>query len=351
VGDVYRSTSTQPPPVCSFVSYTLMCVWHCDLYILGVYLPYGTSIYPNTTGASWRGLWGTGPTHVCIHRDHHCRDYLYNIEIWVVLKVQHGSEHNLNSMGRGDCSSQPTPKKKPCFLSESRHFRPPRPQTTPEQTWEKTPIIRADPCECTVEYDHKPLLPVTTRRSEATTYVRTHPAPPSIDLRWLTYLCRGPSASSSPSDGRICFPSPDLSMSWPPPLQIPPISIDYRVFSLTTCDESRGRHGLVPTYTLGGFFFGIFFLRLEENTPNVNFRSVLGDFSRCFNCSIPRARFASYHHTRETQIPEEDTFGEICCKENTYEWGSVRWVFVIYYNRWNESYRKYIQMGVGVMRD
>ncbi len=31
-----------------------------------------------------------------------------------------------------------------------------------------------------------------------------------------------------------------------------------------------------------------------------NFRFVLGGLSRCFNCSIPRARFASYHHTRET---------------------------------------------------
>ena len=38
-----------------------------------------------------------------------------------------------------------------------------------------------------------------------------------------------------------------------------------------------------------------------------NFRLVLGGLSRCFNClsrcfncSIPRARFASYHHTRET---------------------------------------------------
>jgi hypothetical protein len=31
-----------------------------------------------------------------------------------------------------------------------------------------------------------------------------------------------------------------------------------------------------------------------------NFRFVLGDLSRCFNCSIPRARFASYHHTRKT---------------------------------------------------
>jgi hypothetical protein len=31
-----------------------------------------------------------------------------------------------------------------------------------------------------------------------------------------------------------------------------------------------------------------------------NFRFVLGGLSRCFNCSIPRPRFASYHHTRET---------------------------------------------------
>jgi len=31
-----------------------------------------------------------------------------------------------------------------------------------------------------------------------------------------------------------------------------------------------------------------------------NFRFVLGGLSRCFNCSIPRARFARYHHTRET---------------------------------------------------
>ena len=31
-----------------------------------------------------------------------------------------------------------------------------------------------------------------------------------------------------------------------------------------------------------------------------NFRFVLGGLSRCFNCSIPLARFASYHHTRET---------------------------------------------------
>ncbi len=31
-----------------------------------------------------------------------------------------------------------------------------------------------------------------------------------------------------------------------------------------------------------------------------NFRFVLGGLSRCFNCSIPRARFTSYHHTRET---------------------------------------------------
>jgi hypothetical protein len=31
-----------------------------------------------------------------------------------------------------------------------------------------------------------------------------------------------------------------------------------------------------------------------------NFRFVLGGLSHCFNCSIPRARFASYHHTRET---------------------------------------------------
>ncbi len=29
-------------------------------------------------------------------------------------------------------------------------------------------------------------------------------------------------------------------------------------------------------------------------------KTVLGDLSRCFNCSIPLARFASYHHTRET---------------------------------------------------
>jgi hypothetical protein len=28
-------------------------------------------------------------------------------------------------------------------------------------------------------------------------------------------------------------------------------------------------------------------------------RFVLGDLSHCFNCSIPRVRFASYHHTRE----------------------------------------------------
>ncbi len=31
-----------------------------------------------------------------------------------------------------------------------------------------------------------------------------------------------------------------------------------------------------------------------------NFRFVLGGLSLCFNCSIPRVRFASYHHTRET---------------------------------------------------
>ena len=31
-----------------------------------------------------------------------------------------------------------------------------------------------------------------------------------------------------------------------------------------------------------------------------NFRFVLGGLSRCFNCSIPHVRFASYHHTRET---------------------------------------------------
>ncbi len=31
-----------------------------------------------------------------------------------------------------------------------------------------------------------------------------------------------------------------------------------------------------------------------------NFRFVLGGLSRCFNCSIPRVRFASYHPTRET---------------------------------------------------
>ncbi len=31
-----------------------------------------------------------------------------------------------------------------------------------------------------------------------------------------------------------------------------------------------------------------------------NFRFVLGGLSLCFNCSIPRARFASHHHTRET---------------------------------------------------
>ncbi len=31
-----------------------------------------------------------------------------------------------------------------------------------------------------------------------------------------------------------------------------------------------------------------------------NFRFVLGGLSRCFNCSIPRVRFTSYHHTRET---------------------------------------------------
>ena len=43
---VLRSTSITPQPVCSFVSYILMCI---HLYILGVYRSHDTYVYPNTT--------------------------------------------------------------------------------------------------------------------------------------------------------------------------------------------------------------------------------------------------------------------------------------------------------------
>ena len=42
------------------------------------------------------------------------------------------------------------------------------------------------------------------------------------------------------------------------------------------------------------------FIRVYLLLLGQNFRFVLGGLSRCFNCSIPLARFASYHHTRET---------------------------------------------------
>ncbi len=46
--------------------------------------------------------------------------------------------------------------------------------------------------------------------------------------------------------------------------------------------------------------FKICSVRQEFSRFGQNFRFVLGGLSRCFNCSIPRVRFASYHPTRET---------------------------------------------------
>ena len=96
-------------------------------------------------------------THVCSHiqRNHHYRDCLYNVKhiiqnintyILVCLKTRH--EVNITRTPWSVVSSLPIPdtyhlpQKTQLSPTRTRHYRLSHPQNTPEQTWEKTPIIR-----------------------------------------------------------------------------------------------------------------------------------------------------------------------------------------------------------------
>ena len=98
-------------------------------------------------------------------------------------------KHNSNSMRRVAFTSPPTPKKKTMSPPRTRNCRPPRPQSTTEQTREKTPIIRS------------------RAKLRLSMLIK-----PSFEGKPLT----DPSPGTIP---RICSPFPALAASCPPPFK------------------------------------------------------------------------------------------------------------------------------------
>ena len=172
----------------------------------------------------------TEPTHACsgILRNHHRRDCLYNIGNSVSCDPLHAckvlitsktcntehkyinfglfegatwSEHNSNSMGRGAFSSHPRyhlPKKEPLSPPRTRHCRVPHPQSTPEQTREKTSIIRSR-MKLRLSMFIKPSFQQRSRSTKHICAART------------THVC---STSSATKPARRSVPHADVAMGW-----------------------------------------------------------------------------------------------------------------------------------------
>ncbi len=93
-----------------------------------------------------------------------------------------------------------------------------------------------------------------------------------------------------------------------------PLCDGTSLVTLTTYTPKRQNHDLGRSWrspydglcfiTQQRFLFSYVIKKAYVKAPHAlfgqNFRIVLGGLSRCFNCSIPRVRFASYHPTRET---------------------------------------------------
>jgi hypothetical protein len=122
-------------------------------------------------------------------------------------------------------------KKKPCLLPESDTKDPLVPKSPRNRLGRRPPS--SEPRECTVDHDHKALLPpldeTTSRLTTGLTlhvHVTTYDDSPtcvgSPACRRHRVMTEGqPFANTSPDNiPRICSPSPDLMTNRPPPLQI-----------------------------------------------------------------------------------------------------------------------------------